>query len=140
MLTAAPLLFDALLLNGGSASVAAPTANVTLRWVLDAFPAPQTATTARTLLRNSRNAIVVRDVVDVETDRYVAPATVTWALANGATVALSGTMLATADGWRAEVALDPSVVLPGVVTLRVTAALSGATWTRVYPILLTETT
>jgi len=118
--------------------VAPPASTVTLRWVLDAFPAVQTTTDARVLLRESRNAIVVRDVVNAETDRYVTPTGITWALVDGADALLSGAFAVSGDGWRAEIILDPSVQFGAPPVLSVTATLGGATWTRDYPIILTE--
>ncbi len=112
---------------------------VTLRWALEVFPAAQPTTgLSRTLLRRSRNAIVVRDVIDAETDSYTTPNAVTWQLLEGAEMAVEGSLTAAGDGWRGEVVLDPSMTLGSGPVLRITAARNGAQWVREYPITISD--
>lgn len=110
----------------------------TLRWALEVFPATQPSGLGRVLLRRSRNAIVVRDVIDVESDSYLTPGAVSWALLEGADEAAGGTLTAIGDGWRGEVVLDPSMTLGSGPVLRITATLAGATWVREYPITVSD--
>lgn len=110
----------------------------TLRWALEVFPATQPSGLGRVLLRTSRNAIVVRDVVDAESDTYQTPSGVTWQLLEGADVAADGTMTASGDGWRGEIVLDPSIALGAGPVLRIVATLGGAQWTRDYPITVSN--
>jgi hypothetical protein len=110
----------------------------TLRWALEVFPATQPSGLGRVLLRTSRNAIVVRDVVDAESDSYQTPSGVTWQLLEGADVAADGTMAASGDGWRGEIVLDPSIALGAGPVLRIVATLGGAQWTRDYPITISN--
>jgi hypothetical protein len=128
-------LLDLALLSSGAGSGAGPMlSGLTLRWVLEVFPARQPAGMGRTLLRRSRNAIVVADVMDVESDTYVTPDTVSWQLLEGSDVAVSGSLTASSDRWRGEIILDPAFALgPGPV-LVVTATKNGASWVREYPI------
>jgi hypothetical protein len=112
-------------------------ANRTLVWALEVFPANQpTSGLGRVLLRSSRNAIVVRDVIDKESDGYQDPDSVTWRLLEGADAAAEGSLTPVGDGWRGEVILDPTITLgPGPV-LRITATLAGASWVRDYPVTI----
>jgi hypothetical protein len=110
----------------------------TLRWALEVFPATQPAGLGRVLLRTSRNAIVVRDVVDAESDTYQTPSGVTWQLLEGADVAADGVLTAAGDGFRGEVVLDPSIALGSGPVLRIVATLGGAQWTRDYPITISN--
>ena len=110
----------------------------TLRWALEVFPATQPSGLRRVLLRTSRNAIIVRDVVDAESDTYQTPSGVSWQLLEGADVAADGVMTAAGDGFRGEVVLDPSIALGSGPVLRVVATLGGAHWTRDYPITISN--
>lgn len=110
----------------------------TLRWALEVFPATQPSGLGRVLLRTSRNAIIVRDVVDAESDTYQTPSAVSWQLLEGADVAADGVLTAVGDGWRGEIVLDPSIALGSGPVLRVVATLGGAQWTRDYPITISN--
>jgi hypothetical protein len=110
----------------------------TLRWALEVFPATQPSGLGRVLLRTSRNAIVVRDVVDAESDAYETPSGVTWQLLEGADVAADGVLTAAGDSWRGEIVLDPSISAGSGPVLRIVATLGGAQWTRDYPITISN--
>lgn len=110
----------------------------TLRWALEVFPATQPSGLGRVLLRTSRNAIIVRDVVDAESDTYQTPSAVSWQLLEGADVAADGVLTAVGDGWRGEIVLDPIIALGSGPVLRVVATLGGAQWTRDYPITISN--
>lgn len=110
----------------------------TLRWALDVYPADQPTSTTRVLLRESRNAIVIRDVIDVESDTYATPSAVSWSLRDDAEPVVSGSCAIGPSGWRGEIALDPNTPLGSGLTLAVTATLGAASWTRDYPITVTD--
>ena len=136
MWTSVPILDLALLSSGAGTPVVPST--VTLRWRLEVYPAAQGAVVTRTLLRRSRNAIIVRDVVDAESDTYQTPTTITWSVRDGATVTASGSMTLTGDRWRGEIVLDPDVALGTGPVLRIVATLGGASWTREYALTISD--
>ncbi len=117
-------------------TVAGAASTLTLRWLLEAYPATQSGSTTRTLLRSSRNAIIVRDVVDVESDTYQTPESIAWAVLEGADVAIDGALTLTSGRWRGEIVLDPTFALGTGPVLRITASLGGASWTRDYALTI----
>jgi hypothetical protein len=125
-----PLAFDVVTTLGASA--------VTLRWRLDASPAAQPRADRRTLLKYSRNAITITDIVDAESDTYQTPSGITWALLEDEQVLQSGTFTSGTTGWRAEVSFEPEQRLGSGLLLRVVATLASATWTRDTPIYVSE--
>ncbi len=110
----------------------------TLRWALEVYPAPQPTGRTRVLLRESRNAVVVRDIIDAESDTYQTPSGVTYALKDAADTIAEGALAPTGDGWRGEIVLDPSIPLGDGAVLHITATLGAASWQREYPITITD--
>ena len=123
--------------TSGAGVVATPSPD-TLRWRLEAYPATQSSGATRTLLKVSRNAIIVRDIVDVESDSYRTPTTVTWSIRDGATVVASGSLALAGDRWRGEIMLDPAIATGTSPVLRIVATLGGASWSRDYPVVISE--
>lgn len=110
---------------------------VTLRWRLEAYPAAQESA-RRVLIRSSRNALIVRDIVDAESDTYQTATAVTWRLLDGADAIASGSMTATGAQWRGEIVLLEATPLGTDAVLAITVTQGAASWVREYPVYITD--